>query len=479
MNTELDFSLFRKAAERFQTYLSKEQNDKIILSGKYGSGKTTFLKHFFETPRELGIQDHDYEFIRISPVNYSVADFNKDIIELIKYDIIIQFLIKDIPITTADIPSYYFLSEKDIRSIFTTLVSLINIKGIALSKVWDRLKDLKTTLDEKKKVADEGDVFSTFLDQLQNTSGIFERDIVTKTIARVLKRLEERGKIPVLVIDDFDRLDPDHTFRILNIFSSHFDDALFYQSGLKNKFGFHKVILVCDYQNIRSLFYRRYGGEADFSGYIDKFYSSAVFEFDIKKEVRGFVLDILFKMDPDTIQRHQDSLRYFGRQADELLEASIIYGILSGSIALRNLLKLKSINIERHFDYLDSFLYERGRGSSYSLLLLKVNLFLYGGEEGYIRALEKLYQQRYPMILDSYTLDLILSVERHFNRLPRSEYNIIKTDSHTYQFDQNPDNRASTKDMLVDDTKMKVDAALSLDLMKHFLKRLQQTNISD
>ena len=45
----------------------------------------------------------------------------------------------------------------------------------------------------------------------------------------------------------------------------------FFIKGIKNKFGFDKIIVVCDYNNIQSLFHCRYGHDADFSGYIDKF----------------------------------------------------------------------------------------------------------------------------------------------------------------------------------------------------------------
>lgn len=71
------------------------------------------------------------------------------------------------------------------------------------------------------------------------------------------------------------RLDPDHIFRILNILSVHYDNDID-----KNKFGFDKVICICDLTNIQSVFHHRYGSAADFFGYIDKFYSEEPFKFN-------------------------------------------------------------------------------------------------------------------------------------------------------------------------------------------------------
>ncbi len=91
----------------------------------------------------------------------------------------------------------------------------------------------------------------------------------------------------ILVIDDLDRIDPEHIFRILNIFSAH--DKL----G-ENKFGFIKVILVCDINNIKHIYHHFYGKNVDFFGYINKFYSSEVYEYSNKDYVKYFEEDFKF-----------------------------------------------------------------------------------------------------------------------------------------------------------------------------------------
>ncbi len=69
----------------FEDFKEKlDTNSKLLFSGVYGSGKTTFINDFFT-------DNEGYESIPIYPVNYSVAS-NKDIFELIKYDVLFQLI---------------------------------------------------------------------------------------------------------------------------------------------------------------------------------------------------------------------------------------------------------------------------------------------------------------------------------------------------------------------------------------------------
>ena len=96
------------------------------------------------------------------------------------------------------------------------------------------------------------------------------------------------NKKSVLILDDFDRLDPEHVFRILNVFSATlFDDqgALDEESNQINRWGFDKVIIVGDYRNIKSIFHHKYGQDTEFEGYFDKFTSSHVYDFNNKAAI--------------------------------------------------------------------------------------------------------------------------------------------------------------------------------------------------
>jgi hypothetical protein len=388
IDKEFNYEIFRQVAPAFHKFLDDPSNSKIVFSGRYGAGKTTFLNTFFGNPSVLGIAEHGYELFRISPVNYSIAS-NSDIIEAIKYDVITELLQKPhIEILTSDILSYQLLSEKDTLTVFETVLAALAAKGIALDKIWEKLKQLKTVLDERKQALDEGDTFTTFLNRLEDQVGIFQHDLVTKFLEHVLKRLKAAGKVPVLLIDDFDRLDPDHIFRILNVFSAHFDEELFARREAENKFEFSKVILVCDIGNIRSLFHVRYGQEADFTGYMDKFYNRIVFEFNVYQEVKQFFRSLLYTMDKNLVGNYRQELSYFDRNNDELLQQTILYSILNGTLTFRSLLRIRGFHVTNHYEKLSSGLGYAYRGAGFSLFQLYLNFFLFGGVEGFNRLYE-------------------------------------------------------------------------------------------
>lgn len=72
----------------FLSHLQLADNNDIILSASFGTGKIYFLKEDF-TPKT---EEH-YNVIHLFPVNYSVAS-NEDIFELIKYDVLFEIMLK-------------------------------------------------------------------------------------------------------------------------------------------------------------------------------------------------------------------------------------------------------------------------------------------------------------------------------------------------------------------------------------------------
>lgn len=81
------FIPYASIVDRFDKHISNEQNERIIVSGAFGIGKTTFIRSYFETRQD------EYVTIRVSPINYSVSS-NDSIFELIKADIIKQLYIQ-------------------------------------------------------------------------------------------------------------------------------------------------------------------------------------------------------------------------------------------------------------------------------------------------------------------------------------------------------------------------------------------------
>lgn len=360
MSEDLLPELFKQPNADFLQHLAIENNERIIFSGKFGHGKTTFINHFFE--EEIQKKNNDgkvtYNVISLYPVNYSIAS-NEDIFKYIKYDIILDMLNRryDVKKTAA---SYFktlpkFL-KKNLHKVLASLVYMIPNVGKELVESFEKLDKLKS---EFLKYHDEenengSDLLADYLDKLETSEGnIFEDDVITKLITQVLqKKKEEVGPEAenVLVIDDLDRIDPEHIFRILNVFAAHFDRRSVLQT--KNKFGFDKIILVCDIENIRNIFRAKYGIDTDFNGYIDKFYSKRIFHFNNSKAISNLGQRLFWDV-------KWNGLGFYGRGAKEDIEvgktipfkrenASFLIDMLSllfssGQIDLRNILKMREL----------------------------------------------------------------------------------------------------------------------------------------
>lgn len=300
--------------ERFQKHLSLPKNNRILFSGMFGIGKTYFLDSFFK--------DELYEPFFISPINYSVSN-NEDILEYIKYDILISLLEKDNISWQKETFSDNLLVQYYLKDHFWKLASDV-IKhvgkvGKALSTVISDLEKHKIEYEKYKKTYETDDLNAVgkFLSDLQKEEGsIYENNDITTLIYALIKSMPN-GKKPILIIDDLDRIDPEHIFRILNVFSAHFSKD--YES---HKFGFEKVILVCDLNNIRNIFQHKYGSGVDFSGYIDKFYSIEPFQYNNKKEFIRRIYDYT-----STVKRENNN-EYF-RHSHIVLKILIEYDLIN------------------------------------------------------------------------------------------------------------------------------------------------------
>jgi len=264
----------------FDDFLSPESNKRIIFSGPFGIGKSYFLDKFFKN------REFKYLPIFLRPVNYSLLS-NEDVFRLIKYDILFQ-IIKDRQFIFDDIPDFtkmeftqFFASQNLFLPLVNLLKTLPKIKTLVtgaeeIEKLIKKYSDGLKQINKNEKLS----ILSEFRTEAE-TNFLLEYDHVSQLIADQLHELaKENGLQKVLIIDDLDRLDPEHIFRLFNVFSAHFDHVNYYSDGedLKdNKFGFDKIIFVCDIENIRKLFAHKYGLGVDFSGYIDKFYSKRLY----------------------------------------------------------------------------------------------------------------------------------------------------------------------------------------------------------
>ena len=123
--------------------------------------------------------------------------------------------------------------------------------------------------------------------------GLYEHDLYTELIEKTLTFIHERDNKfnSTLIIEDMDRIDPAHLFRILNVLGAHLDNG----SGNGNKFGFKNIILVLDYKTTAHVFHHFYGEHANYDGYMSKFISHNVFHYDIEKAAQTELLNTMIK----------------------------------------------------------------------------------------------------------------------------------------------------------------------------------------
>lgn len=265
---------------RFYRHIELEHNNQIFFSGKYGTGKSTFLSHFFDEKPD------EFYRIHLSPVNYVVTS-NENIFDLIKVDIIRQ-LYNDNQIEESEntrkgiISSIKHWAVKDPVNLVkyalkavSKLHPIAEAGFIAAEGVSGLIEELKKYEDEINGEQAPDNQLMDFALSMHNISGThIENDIITRIIQKKIEKINQTQKKSVLIIDDLDRLDPEHIFRILNILSSHDN-----HNEKSHKFNFNKVILVADIDNIHNIFKHRYGEKTDFDGYIDKFYNHEIFYF--------------------------------------------------------------------------------------------------------------------------------------------------------------------------------------------------------
>ena len=255
-----------------------ENESRIIFSARFGDGKSYFLNEFMKSYDE---KKNDYYFITLHPVNYVVEE-NRDVIEYIKRDILFQ-LIKDNLIY--DFKEGYdkiFDAVCNVESLFKLAdfaASIIPVKG--LKEGYKALKGLVSTIDEKRKEQDVLHVVDDYLNGFYGKSGsISECDAFTYLIQKSLEQMMAKS---VLIIEDLDRIDPAHLFRIMNVLSSQVDNPYYSEIPHGNKFGFDKIILVMDYEIAKHLFHHFYGQEANYEGYMNKFLNTLPFRYSIRE----------------------------------------------------------------------------------------------------------------------------------------------------------------------------------------------------
>jgi len=346
MKKEIYPEIFERVEDSFQRHLDLSENHRIIFSGRFGIGKTTFIRKFFSENKMK------YNCIHLFPLNYSVLE-NEDIFSYIKYDILTElFGCEDYPFK----PDYYsFLKTWDsfmldnIGQVIATTMLLIPKIGKQLNQfvkeIRQMAKDFKVYKKTKKDL--EMDAISDILANFHDSEGgVYESNIITLIIQDWLRDIKTNGKENILIIDDLDRIDPSHIFRILNIFSAHFDKSN--EIDKINKFGFDKIIIVCDIDNIKRIYSHQFGVNTDFNGYVDKFYSKEIYEFDVRDSIirtlDRFLEDTNFGTDAG------DTFRFWDHSNDKQFIIFILSELIrSNEINIRSLKKFEKTNVEINY----------------------------------------------------------------------------------------------------------------------------------
>lgn len=285
----------------------KSSNNVLLVSGRFGSGKTTFLEVFFQRQENR----RKYHVIHISPANYMISN-NEEIFSFLRKDLIVGLItaidklengkgIKDIIKRLTE--DYKKLGKKILALPFIAAIAKFGGKA-TLDKI-NEINDLIFNTEEQATAENA----LKYLDSV-SSNWIFPslEDEIIRSAVNILQQensdplQEEKDsdnnnceKEVILIIDDIDRLLPDDAFRLINIVTAlndsfHFNSAVVQTNGegWKDRFGFNKTILVGDLDNLKHSFQHLYGENSDFHGYIGKIDKGNRFFF--KKELLLFEL---------------------------------------------------------------------------------------------------------------------------------------------------------------------------------------------
>lgn len=391
-----------KEIDRFRTHLDELDNNRIIFSGVFGIGKTYFIQKFFEN-------ESNYVPIKLSPVNYSVSQ-NEDVFELIKYDIAFQVLSKNPDFEKTNFSKFFtgqFYLLDNYKNIISNLVENLSKIDQRINSIVEPAFKLGKQIEEYDENINKDDKKELigFLNFFKDQKGtIKEENIITQLLSALISTLKKDNKKVVLIIDDLDRIDPEHIFRLLNIFSAHFDFQELEEE--ENKFGFDKVIMICDIENIRGIFHNKYGSNIDFSGYIDKFYTHEVFYYSIENVIKENLTNFLLSIKSSDNTFNESLLASNSYIKNDLL-IFLSYFIDSHSLSLRKLFSF--LNQSLTFRTYKLQFGKSARDTIYSssthvFFIIETLEKLFGSKTNFLIAIDK--------VIDKYPL---ISLERYGN----------------------------------------------------------------
>ena len=315
-----------------------------------GDGKSYFLQKFMADEKVK----ENYVFLTLYPVNYQVEE-NRDVFELIKYDLLIQMFVQKImepDFKMSKVHAWGWCLQLHAPTLVEGLLPIFSSLCLdeASAKMMAAFLMARKTVGKIKKKA--GELMEPVRDkQIENfikeiaKNPVSGQDVVTEIIQQGIAayKKEHPDKKIVLIIEDMDRMDPAHLFRILNVFSAHIDYN--YRFGVNsnqpfvgNKFGLDKVVFVMSYENTEHIFHHLYGEGADFNGYISKFCSSNIFTYSFSTEKEAYIYQ---RMAANT-KVDESMLRYLVKP--ELLQEHSVREVVNAIEGLEGFISYLRIN---------------------------------------------------------------------------------------------------------------------------------------
>ena len=324
-----------------------------------------------------------------------------DVFELIKYDILYHLLgfnwVKiDNDKFSRQLALQSYLMNNSVNVISKALRCVPVLANVG--KIIDTISEIRKGYLKHEKEINENNsaLLKEFYEGLkQQTGSIHEFDAISEFISYNLANCnvkvdeEERAscndedrkedKKNVLIIDDLDRIDPEHIFRLLNVFSAHFDI-----DNNTNKFGFDKIIFVCDVENLKNIFAARYGQHTDFNGYINKFFSSKIFCYDNRVAISEFLEKVMntnyAKCANGEININPVEIRY----VTDILLLFVERGGISLRQIIANILNLQKVKVKQGVGTIGAY---RNYCSGYTVIWLCIEI-LDGRKDVFISAIK-------------------------------------------------------------------------------------------
>ena len=325
LKPKLDIPIDTPISE-FEQFLNIDDNKRIFFSGKYGIGKTCFLQEFFKT------REKQHDVYHLFPVKYQITS-DEDIMELLRYDILVELVKKDSdflkinknPTATNFWQKInYFLWQSDNQQSLlhaTSVIPKLN-QPLAITMTIIKLIEDWQNMNAESKKSEIQKMYTQMQKQMGETHMLDA--ILSEAIKNVKNQKEGVKKNSVLILDDFERIDPEHIFRILNILSPPLGNEE------DNKFGFDYVIIVGDIKNIKSIFCHRYG-DVDFDGYFDKFFTVKPYEFNNQQAVNEKIPELIQSIPKFGEHELKDNLHYMSI----ILQAPLAMLLATNNLSLR------------------------------------------------------------------------------------------------------------------------------------------------